>query len=365
MKIHSANLDTLPADIAEVQTLTRISDAFPGEGTTATVVVRGRRRSPPTRRSPRWRTRPRRPRHRRVHRRRRDAGRGLRGRRTSVLTLAMPYASPTPRSTTPSGCCARPGPGGARRRRWPSTPSAGRRRVPRLRRPPADRLPVVIGFVLLLTLLMMARVPQPAVALVSTALNLLSVGVAFGDPDPGLPARRRSRPPRLHQPRLRHRLDPALRAGGPGRAVDGLPRVRAQPDPRAGRAADCPTRIAVEQRHPRHGRRGHQRGRRDGVGVRDLRDPRMLEMQMMGVGLAAAILLDATADPAGDAARDPGAAGRPGLVAATPGPPGSRWSSPSRRTSWPVRARCDRSVRSWRSPRARRARGHRRWGRRR
>ena len=40
LKIHSANLDTLPEDIAEVATLHRISDAFPAQGTTATVVVR-------------------------------------------------------------------------------------------------------------------------------------------------------------------------------------------------------------------------------------------------------------------------------------------------------------------------------------
>ena len=46
----------------------------------------------------------------------------------------------------------------------------------------------------------------------------------------------------------------------------------------------------------------------------------MLEMKMMGVGLAAAILDRRDADPAGDAAGRPGAARRARLVA---GPPGS------------------------------------------
>ena len=41
MKIHDANLDTLPASIPEVQTWHTIADEFPSEGATATVVVHG------------------------------------------------------------------------------------------------------------------------------------------------------------------------------------------------------------------------------------------------------------------------------------------------------------------------------------
>ena len=40
MKIHSGNLQTLPASIPEVQTYTRITQEFPGEGTTASLVVK-------------------------------------------------------------------------------------------------------------------------------------------------------------------------------------------------------------------------------------------------------------------------------------------------------------------------------------
>ena len=41
MKTHSANLETLPTSIPEVQTMRDLSAAFPSEGTTADVVVRG------------------------------------------------------------------------------------------------------------------------------------------------------------------------------------------------------------------------------------------------------------------------------------------------------------------------------------
>src|SRR5262249_21991039 len=41
MKTHSATIETLPRDIAEVQTYRAITSAFPGEGTSATVVVHG------------------------------------------------------------------------------------------------------------------------------------------------------------------------------------------------------------------------------------------------------------------------------------------------------------------------------------
>jgi RND superfamily putative drug exporter len=40
MKIHSGNLETLPADIPQVQTFQRLTQEFPVEGTTASLVVR-------------------------------------------------------------------------------------------------------------------------------------------------------------------------------------------------------------------------------------------------------------------------------------------------------------------------------------
>ena len=94
------------------------------------------------------------------------------------------------------------------------------------------RLPLVIGFVLLLTLLMMGVTFRSVpLALISTVLNLASVGVAFGLMTLVFQHGWASDAARLHQPGLRRRLAAAVRAGGPGRAVDGLPRVRAQPDP--------------------------------------------------------------------------------------------------------------------------------------
>ena len=182
LKIHSANLDTLPEDIAEVATLHRISDAFPAQGTTATVVVRTDEGAS-------------------------DAAvtalgaldRAARGTgeftdtgvapvtvsddgRTAVLTLAMPYDEADPAVDdavrllrSDLAPAALDGVGGEYAVGGDAAESldfADRQ---------SSRTPVVIGLVLLLTMLVMvAAFRSLPVALASTALNLLSVGVAFG-----------------------------------------------------------------------------------------------------------------------------------------------------------------------------------------
>jgi RND superfamily putative drug exporter len=182
MKIHDANLDTLPASIPQVQTLHAIADEFPSEGATATVVVHGTsaqhdqtvramqglERSTA---STRWfdpagasaiETAP-------------DGG-------TVRLTLPIPYSGSDDRSgeavqqlrdrfvpTAFDGMHVQYAVGGdvAESLDFASQQS--------------DRLPFVIGFVLLLTLVMMSVAFRSlVVAVLSSALNLLSVGVAFG-----------------------------------------------------------------------------------------------------------------------------------------------------------------------------------------
>lgn len=293
MKTHTANLETLPASIPEVQTMRDVTAAFPSEGTTAEVVVR--------------------------------AGAGDRERvadalqrladdalatgsfvdagevvvsaddRTSVLELAMPYeesdervdealrtlrADLVPTAVDVPGAETAVGGDAAESLDF----------VERLR----QRLPLVIGFVLLLTLVIMATTFRSVpVAIVSTLLNLGSVGVAFG----------------LVTLVFQHGwFESLLGFDSPGFVIDWLPlfvlvvlvglsmdyhvfvvsRVREYVD------QGLPTRIAV------------QRGVADTAGVVTsaaavmvsvfaiFATLSMLEMKMMGVGLSAAILLDAT-----------------------------------------------------------------------
>ena len=85
---------------------------------------------------------------------------------------------------------------------------------------------------LILTLVMMGwTFRSVTIALLTTVLNLLSVGAAFGvltlvfqhDWVNGLL--------NYESSGLRRRLDPAVLLRGAGRPVDGLPRVRAEPGP--------------------------------------------------------------------------------------------------------------------------------------
>lgn len=182
MKIHDANLDTLPTSIPQVQTLHTITDEFPTEGSTATVVVRGTAAQhdqvvhalhglAASAATTRWfdpagshavETAP-------------DG-------RTVRLTLPIPYSVSDDRSSD-----------AVRQLRDDLVPSAfagmhvqhavGGDVAESLdfATHQSDRLPFVIGFVLLLTLVMMTMAFRSlVVAALSSALNLLSVGVAFG-----------------------------------------------------------------------------------------------------------------------------------------------------------------------------------------
>jgi len=157
-----------------------------------------------------------------------------------------------------------------------------------------DRLPLVIGFVLLLTLLMMGFAFRSVpIALISTALNLASVGVAFG----------------ILTLVFQHGWGADfLDFTSPGFVIDWIPlfvmvvlvglsmdyhvfvisRIREHVQ------AGLPTRVAVA------------RGIRETAGVVTsaaavmvsvfaiFATLSMMEMKMMGVGLSAAILIDAT-----------------------------------------------------------------------
>ncbi|UZN05395.1 MMPL family transporter [Cellulomonas sp. S1-8] len=182
LRLHGPDLGTLPPDLPEVRTLTRVADTFPSQGSTLDVVVRG-----PVAQSE-------------------DVVAALRslevtavgsGRfqdlgvaaltsaddgRTHVLTLAVPLEGADPAlddvvrdlrdDLVPAaleGLAVEHAVGGA-----PAYDLDHTERQSQL-------MPWVIGIVLLLTWVTMAvAFRSTSVALLSTVLNLLSVGVAFG-----------------------------------------------------------------------------------------------------------------------------------------------------------------------------------------
>ena len=294
MKTHQANLETLPASIPEVQTMRDVTADFPSEGTTAEVVVRADPGAADEVRGA-------------LERLAGDAvatgafvatGADVEvstDKRTSVLELAMPFEESdtrvdealrdlrtdlVPAAVDVAGAEAVVGGDAAESLDF----------VDRLQ----ERLPLVIAFVLLLTLLIMASTFRSLpIALVSTVLNLGSVGVAFG----------------LMTLVFQHGwFESLLGFQSSGFVIDWLPlfvlvvlvglsmdyhvfvvsRIREYVD------QGLPTRLAV------------QRGVADTAGVVTsaaavmvsvfaiFATLSMLEMKMMGVGLSAAILLDAT-----------------------------------------------------------------------
>jgi putative drug exporter of the RND superfamily len=182
MRLHEANIDTLPTSIPQVQTWHAITDDFPSEGATATVVVQGTRAQRPqvlqamhrleaSAAATRWFG---------------PAGPGAvetaPDGRTVRATLPIPYSASDDRSAD-----------AVRELREHLVPSAfaGMRVDHAVGGDVAEsldfvdeqssRLPLVIGFVLVLTLLMMTvAFRSVVVAVLSSALNLLSVGVSFG-----------------------------------------------------------------------------------------------------------------------------------------------------------------------------------------
>ena len=317
MKLQEANLDTLPDAIPEVTTFRAMADAFPSEGTTTTVVVKadaGQRvdvraalddLEARATASGEFEATP-------------DAVQVSEDGRTSVLRLGLPYDESDPRVEDAVDTL-----------RADLVPPAlddldaeyavggdaaeARDFVERLR----TWLPIVVGFVLLVTTLMMAIAFRSIpLALVSCVLNLASRRRRVRAAHAGLPARLRRRAAGLQLAGLRDRLDPAVRAGGAGRAVDGLPRLRAEPGARARapRAADPAGRGARDRRHRRC---RHQRRCGDGLGVRDLRDAEHARDEDDGGRPVGRDPHRRHPDPAGDAARRAGPPGGPGLVADT------------------------------------------------
>ncbi len=298
MKVHESNLDTLPADIPQVQTFKTMAAEFPSQGARADVVVKARAADAAQVREA-------------LTTLQRDAIRTpdfvdggddpievSRDHSVTVLHLVMRYDESDRRV---DGAVER-----LRERLVPVALSGLDRSgieyavggwsaedydsAHHLR----SYLPVVVGFVLLLTMLMMGLAFRSVVvALVSAVLNLGSVGVAFG----------------LLTLVFQHGwFEGALDFTSPGFVIDWLPMfilvvlVGLSMDYHVfvlGRVREyvqsgLPARLAVEK------------GVNDTAGVVTsaaavmvsvfaiFATLSMLEMKMMGVGLAAAILLDAT-----------------------------------------------------------------------
>ena len=295
MRIHEGNLQTLPASIPEVQTFTRITQEFPAEGTTAAVVVKA---SPADRAAVGQALR-------RLDRDAirsddfvgsgRDPVRVSADGTTSVLQLVMPYDESDPkvdRAITSLRIDLVPAALGSLHVEH-AVGGGAAESLDYVNRQ-HDRLPIVIGVVLLLTLLMMGLAFRSVpIALVSTGLNLASVGVAFG----------------ILTLVFQHGWAAgALDFTSPGFVIDWIPlfvmvvlvglsmdyhvfvisRIREHVQ------NGMPTRLAVA------------RGIRDTAGVVTsaaavmvsvfaiFATLSMMEMKMMGVGLSAAILFDAT-----------------------------------------------------------------------
>ncbi|WP_134738687.1 MMPL family transporter [Nocardioides sp. 503] len=298
LRTNAANLETLPGDIPEVATMRALTSAFPAEGAAATVVVRADADQ------------------------QEQVGSALadleeraiatghfaasdeepvtsQDGRTTVLRIGMPYDEADERvnealrdlrtDLLPAAFDGADGLDGAET----VVGGGAAANLDYLDRQ-SDRLPLVIGFVLLLTFLMMlATFRSLPIALLSTVLNLASVGVSFG----------------FLVLVFQHGWGADLLGfDNPGFVIDWLPlfvlvvllglsmdyhvfvvsRIREHLD------AGLPARLAV------------QRGIADTAGVVTsaaavmvsvfaiFATLSMLEMKMMGVGLAAAILLDAT-----------------------------------------------------------------------
>lgn len=179
MRTHQASAETLPRDIPTVQTYRALTKAFPAEGTSAQVVVTGvdeqaaraglDRLAAAAGRSADFVT----------------AGATVRASadgRTSVIDLGMPYDESDDRATAAierlrstlvpdafrdSGAEVKVGGGAAE-----SLDNADKQ---------GGRMPLLLGFVLLLTMVMMiAAFRSVLLGVISTVLNLASVGVAFG-----------------------------------------------------------------------------------------------------------------------------------------------------------------------------------------
>ena len=295
MKMHSANLDTLPQEIPAVATYRDLAEAFPSEGASASVLVRADAADVDAVRAALTD----------LEERAVEAGSFASGGdgairvsddgRTSMLSLGIPFEESDPRvddaveqlredlvPTALAGLDAERAVGGGAAASYDTAQHL------------STYLPVVIGFVVALTMVMMGLAFRSVpLALLSSALNLASVAVAFG----------------LMTLVFQHGwFHEALDFSTPGFLIDWVPMLvlvilmglsmdyhvfvlsRVREHVRRG----LPARLAVEQ------------GVADTAGVVTsaaavmvsvfaiFATLSMMEMKMMGVGLSAAILLDAT-----------------------------------------------------------------------
>ncbi|MBM7517463.1 MMPL family transporter [Nocardioides nitrophenolicus] len=180
MKTHQASIETLPADIPAVQTLRAITQEFPAEGTAAQVVVTGVSSGAA------------RPALEHLVAAAGGAGFATDGVQvrtsadgdTSVVDLPLPYEEADDRATAAierlratlaPDALDRLGPDGSWAVGGGAAESLDRNDLRE------QRMPWLLGFVLLLTMVMMVLAFRSVLlGLVSTVLNLASVGVAFG-----------------------------------------------------------------------------------------------------------------------------------------------------------------------------------------
>lgn len=181
MKSHQAGLATLPADIPTVQTLRDITRAFPGEGTSAQVVVTGadsaearsalERLATEAERSGDFVT---------EGAEVRSSADGA----TSIIDLALPYEESDDRATAAiERLRSDVAPAALDDLGGDSTWAVGGGAADSLDygNKQAQRMPFLLGFVLLSTMVMMVIAFRSVLlGLVSTVLNLASVAVAFG-----------------------------------------------------------------------------------------------------------------------------------------------------------------------------------------
>ena len=145
-----------------------------------------------------------------------------------------------------------------------------------------SHLPLVFGFVLGLTfLLLLVTFRSLVIPIKAIVLNLLSVGASYGVLTLVFQDGHGESLLELRVDRRDHVVAAAVSLRDPVRAVDGLPRVHPQPDPRGGRRRHehRPRRGA---RHQADGGRRDQRGGRHGRGLRDLRDAELAGVQADG-----------------------------------------------------------------------------------
>lgn len=186
LKTHQANIDTLPQDLAPVQTMRAITAAFPGEGTTATVVVTGADPQQAERALTALATTA-----------AATAGfvddrapvRTSQDGSTSVIDLAMPWDETDNRSTTaierlrsdlvPTALDGLEPSRSGVQVQWAVGGSAADSLDYSTKQ--SSRMPLLIGFVLALTMVMMVLAFRSLLlGVVSTILNLASVAMAFG-----------------------------------------------------------------------------------------------------------------------------------------------------------------------------------------